>query len=241
MPDGVVLLANRWAPKAGGDGLPVALLRSPYGRGTMVATGMVRPLAERGFQVVIQSVRGTFGSGGVFEPMRNERADGRTTIEWIKQQPWFGGSIVLTGQSYLGFAQWTLGDELPPEVKAMIPNNTESAFTLEFLRPDGLSLETPFGWGVLVDGQEQRGALLRMITMDKKVARALRTLPLGDTDVAAAGHRVDYIQDIATRLLASDQSVYTMTRPAPRPSSSPSASPSTRACTTAICRSLSGT
>jgi putative CocE/NonD family hydrolase len=187
MPDGVVLLANRWAPKAGGDGLPVALLRSPYGRGTMIATGMVRPLAERGFQVVIQSVRGTFGSGGVFEPMRNERADGRATIEWIKQQPWFGGSIVLTGQSYLGFAQWTLGDELPPEVKAMIPNNTESAFTLEFLRPDGLSLETPFGWGVLVDGQEQRGALLRMITMDKKVARALRTLPLGDADVAAAG------------------------------------------------------
>ena len=162
----------------------------------MIATGMVRPLAERGFQVVIQSVRGTFGSGGVFEPMRNERADGRATIEWIKQQPWFGGSIVLTGQSYLGFAQWTLGDELPPEVKAMIPNNTESAFTLEFLRPDGLSLETPFGWGVLVDGQEQRGALLRMITMDKKVARALRTLPLGDADVAAAGHRVDYIQDI---------------------------------------------
>jgi hypothetical protein len=47
-----------------------------------------------------------------------------------------------------------------------------------------------------------------MITMDKKVGRALRTLPLGDTDVAAAGHRVDYIQDIATRLLASDQSVY---------------------------------
>ena len=102
MPDGVVLLANRWAPKAGGDGLPVALLRSPYGRGTMIATGMVRPLAERGFQVVIQSVRGTFGSGGVFEPMRNERADGRATIEWIKQQPWFGGSIVLTGASYLG-------------------------------------------------------------------------------------------------------------------------------------------
>ena len=45
---------------------------------------------------------------------------------------------------------------MPPEVKAMIPNNTESAFTLEFLRPDGLSLETPFGWGVLVDGQARR-------------------------------------------------------------------------------------
>jgi uncharacterized protein len=29
MPDGVELLADRWAPASGGDGLPVALIRSP--------------------------------------------------------------------------------------------------------------------------------------------------------------------------------------------------------------------
>jgi putative CocE/NonD family hydrolase len=195
MPDGVVLLANRLAPK-GGDGLPVALLRSPYGRGAMIATGMARPLAERGFQVIMQSVRGTSGSGGVFEPMRNERADGLATLEWIKRQPWFGGSIVLTGISYLGFVQWAMAGELPPEVKAMIPNNTDSALTLEFLRPDGLSLETPFGWGVMIDALSRPGALLRLATLPRGVARALRTIPLGDADVAAAGHRVDYIQDI---------------------------------------------
>jgi predicted acyl esterase len=80
MPDGVVLLASRWAPKAGGDGLPVALLRSLYGRGTMIAAGMARPLAERGFQVLIQSVRGAFGPGGVFEPMRNERRQPRLAV-----------------------------------------------------------------------------------------------------------------------------------------------------------------
>ena len=61
----------------------------------------------------------------------------------------------------------------------MIPNNTESAFTLEFLRPDGLSLETPFGWGVLVDGQARRGAAIRQVTLPRKVRRALRTVPLG--------------------------------------------------------------
>jgi hypothetical protein len=70
------------------------------------------------------------------------------------------------------------------------------AFILGFLRQDGLSLQAPFGRGVLVDGREQRGALLRMITMDKKVARALRTLPLGDAEVAAAGHRVDLHQPL---------------------------------------------
>src|SRR5512146_1872302 len=79
MPDGVELLADRYAPASGGDGLPVALLRSPYGRRGLIAGGMARPLAERGFQVIMQSCRGTFGSGGRFEPMRNERADGLAT------------------------------------------------------------------------------------------------------------------------------------------------------------------
>ena len=196
MPDGVVLLANRLAPKAGGDGLPVALLRSPYGRGELIAMGMARPLAERGFQVIMQSVRGTSGSGGVFEPMRNERADGLATLEWIKRQPWFGGSIVFSGTSYLGYVQWAMAGELPPEVKAMIPHHTDSALSLEFLRPDGLSLETPFGWGIMMDTLSRPGALFRLATQPRKVARALRTIPLADADMAAAGHHVGYVQDI---------------------------------------------
>ncbi len=91
MPDGVDLLANRYAPASGGDGLPLALMRSPYGRSGLLAGGMARPLAERGFQVLLQSCRGTFGSGGRFEAMRNERADGLATLEWIVKQSWFGG------------------------------------------------------------------------------------------------------------------------------------------------------
>ena len=64
MADGAVLLADRWAPRAGSEGRPAALLRTPYGRRGLFAVGMARPLAERGFQVLIQSTRGTFGSGG---------------------------------------------------------------------------------------------------------------------------------------------------------------------------------
>jgi uncharacterized protein len=196
MPDGTVLLADRWAPRAGGDGLPVALLRTPYGRGRLAGAVMARPLAERGFQVLMQSVRGTFGSGGTFRPMRNERDDGLATLEWMKKQPWFGDAIVLAGPSYLGFVQWAVADQLPPEVKAMIPSVTDSGLTLEFLRADGFSLETPFGWGIMVDAQERPGAMLRQVTAARKNLRALRTVPLGSADVAAAGHRVEYVQNI---------------------------------------------
>ncbi|MEH0448481.1 CocE/NonD family hydrolase [Streptomyces sp. B21-102] len=43
------------------------------------------------------------------------------------KQPWFGGSMVLFGASHLGFVQWAVADQLPPQVKAMIPMVTESA------------------------------------------------------------------------------------------------------------------
>nr|WP_240436886.1 CocE/NonD family hydrolase [Streptomyces sporangiiformans] len=139
MPDGTVLLADRWAPRKGGDALPTALIRTPYGRRGPMAAMSAPPLAERGFQVVVQSTRGTFGSGGDFDPFRHEREDGLATLDWLVKQPWCGDSIVLTGGSYLGYVQWAVADELPPQVKAMIPVVTESALTLDFLREDAFS------------------------------------------------------------------------------------------------------
>jgi hypothetical protein len=196
MRDGAVLLADRWAPKAGADGLPAALVRIPYGRAGLVAAQTARPLAERGFQVLVQSTRGTFGSDGPSDPLRREREDGLDTLDWVVKQPWFGEAIVLVGSSYLGFAQWAVADQAPSQVKAMIPAVTESALTREFLRSDGFSLEVLFNWGVQVDGQERSFALVRQLLEAKRVQRAEHTLPLSQADVAATGHRSDYIQNV---------------------------------------------
>jgi uncharacterized protein len=198
MPDGVDLLADRWAPATGGGGLPTVLMRTPYGRRGVVPAALVRPLAERGFQVVVQSTRGGFGSGGSFDPLRREREDGLTTLDWLVAQPWSGDSIVLFGMSYLGYVQWAVADQVPAQVKAMIPVVTESALTLEFLRTDGFSLEVPFQWGVLVATQERRWAVARQLLEMRRQRRALWTLPLSRADVAAIGRRSDYIQDILT-------------------------------------------
>lgn len=198
MPDGVDLLADRWAPRKGGKGLPTALVRTPYGRAGIFGAVMARPLAERGFQVLIQSTRGGYGSGGTMDPMRQERADGLATLDWVVEQPWFGDSMVLVGQSYLGFVQWAVADQLPPQVKAMIPQVTESALTLEFLREDGMSLELPFEWGVMTAVQERPWSMLRSRNQAKKTAQALQTLPLNQADVAAIGHSSKYIQDVLT-------------------------------------------
>ncbi|MGW2291610.1 CocE/NonD family hydrolase [Streptomyces phaeochromogenes] len=195
IPDGVDLLADRWALKSGGEGIPTALIRTPYGWGGPIGALIARPLAERGFQVLVQSTRGGFGSGGVFDPMRQERTDGLATLDWLVKQHWCGDAIVLYGMSYMGHVQWAVADRLPPQVKAMIPVVTESALTLEFLRADGMSLETPFGWGVLVGTLQRPLVMLRQPLQAMKTARALHTLPLGRAD-AALGGRSAYIQDI---------------------------------------------
>src|ERR1700748_1916866 len=69
MDDGAVLLADRWVATDGADRpQPTVLVRSPYGRTQFTGLLYGRLLAERGLQVVIQSVRGTFGSEGEFSP-----------------------------------------------------------------------------------------------------------------------------------------------------------------------------
>src|ERR1700685_417619 len=75
MDDGAVLLADRWVARREVDRpQPTVLVRSPYGRRQVVGLLFGRLLAERGLQVVVQSVRGTFGSGGDFAPF-DERPD----------------------------------------------------------------------------------------------------------------------------------------------------------------------
>src|SRR5689334_11590875 len=78
MPDGVVLLADRYFPYDAGK-LPTVLVRSCYGRRGFFGLIYGYLFAERGYQVVIQSTRGTFGSGGQLDPFGCEHDDGLAT------------------------------------------------------------------------------------------------------------------------------------------------------------------
>ena len=109
MNDGVVLLADRYVPR-GAPPSPTVLIRSPYGRSGAWGFMFGRLIAERGLQVVVQSIRGTFGSGGRLDPF-NEREDGLTTLGWLREQPWHDGPVGMIGPSYLGLVQWAVAPE----------------------------------------------------------------------------------------------------------------------------------
>ncbi|MET9295013.1 CocE/NonD family hydrolase [Streptomyces sp. NPDC003077] len=117
--DGSPLRTDHYFPRAEGD-FPTLLVRSPYGRGLPWSPLFGVLFAEQGFHVVLQSCRGTGGSGGRFDLWRNEPADGRATVSWLREQPWFNGRLGTIGPSYLGYVQWALAADPPPELKAMV-------------------------------------------------------------------------------------------------------------------------
>ena len=126
MRDGVVLRADVWRPPAAGP-FPVLVFRTPYDRRRVAdERSIVARAAERGYAVVVQDVRGRYGSDGEFEPYRNEGRDGYDTIEWAAAQPWSDGSIGTFGLSYPGAVQWLAAVESPPHLKAMAPAMTFS-------------------------------------------------------------------------------------------------------------------
>jgi putative CocE/NonD family hydrolase len=194
---GVVLLADRWYPIGVEPAtVPVVLLRSPYGRRQFGAIG--RLIAERGYQVVIQSCRGSFGSGGEWEPFRHEEADGRRALAWLAEQPWWSGIAATFGASYLGFTQWAVATDPPAALVAVALNITASRFRDIVVYPGGsFTLETGATWMYLVEHQELgwRRIVLAQLRSRRRLAPALDTLPLGRAEEALLGREVGYYQD----------------------------------------------
>ncbi|NEK87627.1 CocE/NonD family hydrolase [Blastococcus saxobsidens] len=180
MRDGATLRADVYLPTTPGPH-PTVLLRSPYGRGLGFALPMTVPYAERGYAVVIQSVRGTFGSGGEFSPVVHEEHDGQDTVAWLREQPWFDGRLATLGPSYLGYTQWALALDPPPELKAMVLHIGPHDLAQAGLIDGAFQLTNLSIWTDLVAHQEQVGfvrGLLRLATAERRLTPFLGELPL---------------------------------------------------------------
>ncbi len=193
MEDGAVLLADRYAPREGPQ-RPIVLVRSPYGRRGFFGVLHGRLLAERGFQAVVQSVRGTFGSGGEFNPF-DERADGLATIAWLQRQPWFVGPIGMTGSSYLGLTQWAVAREADGALGAITPSITASQFHAQGYGGGVIALETALSWVVIVASQEGRFGLLRVLRSLRRLPGLVDQLPIEGLGAAATGREVSFYSE----------------------------------------------
>ena len=167
-PDGTGLLTDVYLARPARP-LPVILMRSPYGRGVLGT--IARLFAERGYHAVIQSVRGTFGSGGRLD-FDAEAADGRAAADWIIRQPWSDGTIGTFGASYLGFTQLALASTRPPQLKAMAIAVWGAERRAAYYQGGAFALERPLGWAHIMENQERPFAFVA-----RPAARAARARP----------------------------------------------------------------
>lgn len=196
MRDGVDLLADRYAPD-GGDGLPVVLIRTPYGRTATPFRLFGELFAQRGYQVVVQSCRGTFGSGGAWRPFQTDREDGLATIAWLRRQPWFGGKIGMFGPSYTGFVQWAIAADCPEEIGALSLVAAASRPRDMMYAGGAFALRTMLAWTYLVGSQAKGISDTRiMIGRARKLRRAYARVPLGESDRTMLGDHFEFFQDL---------------------------------------------
>jgi len=189
MRDGVELIADHYEPHTSNPA-GTLLARGPYGRGWPFSVLFADVYASRGYHVVVQSVRGTFGSGGEFSPMVHEIADGADTAAWLRDQAWFTGSFATVGISYLGFTQWALLTDPPPEMKAAVITVGPHDLSAPRWGTGSFGLNDFLGWSDMIAHQEDPGrirAIVRQVQARRAVARATSVLPVGEAGRALLG------------------------------------------------------
>ena len=140
MRDGVRLATDVYLPRdergRRADTMPTLLLRTPYGK-RYADHGWGHWFARRGYAVVIQDVRGTFGSEGEFALIVNEAEDGADTLEWIDAQPWSNGEVGTWGNSYASFTQLAAATQGPPNLRSIVANQSASEAWRSSIRHGG--------------------------------------------------------------------------------------------------------
>ncbi|MEU4212400.1 CocE/NonD family hydrolase [Streptomyces sp. NPDC026206] len=202
--DGSPLLTDHYFPRAEGD-FPTLLVRSPYGRGLPWSPMYGMLFAEHGFHVVLQSCRGTGGSGGRFDLWRNEAADGRATVSWLRKQPWFNGTLGTVGPSYLGYTQWALALDPPPELKAMVVQVGLHDPHALFHTGGALRLENALTVGVGMTYQHQGMVpfVRAMLRLQRRLSEITTAQPLRGAYVSALGE-VPWLDGVMTHPDAAD-------------------------------------
>lgn len=118
MSDNVELSARVWKP---GDDKPVptVFVFTPY----ISDEGHTRApkFVARDYAYVSVDKRGKGASGGTFTPSNGAGPDGCEVIDWIKQQPWSNGEVVMRGGSYRGMTQWQIAAKCPDKLAAIVP------------------------------------------------------------------------------------------------------------------------
>ena len=181
MPDGTRLATTHVWPIDVRGSAPTILIRTPYGVRAR-PPGMIwlgRLLAESGYHVVLQDVRGRYASEGEFEPFVHEADDGAATLDWLETQSWSEGPVGMLGASYLAYAAWAAASLRPERIGALsIAIGSSDLFPV--FHPHGVfSFANSVEWAAGVG--EREGVDRRHVDLERAFAHE----PIRDADRVA--------------------------------------------------------
>jgi hypothetical protein len=149
--DGTILRSTVYRPDADGERFPVLMTRTPYGRDLAVNSAYFNPatVAAAGFVVILQDVRGRFGSEGAFSPSVQEADDGAEAVEWAASLPYSSGRVGMWGRSYFGESQLRAARRHPRGLGALAPGvcAAGSADNGGLFRGGAFELGSRLSWG----------------------------------------------------------------------------------------------
>jgi putative CocE/NonD family hydrolase len=188
----------------GAKPLGTVLVRSPYGRSIPIAL-TARPYAARGYQVLLVSSRGTFGSGGDFDPFRTEAQDGKAVVEWMRKQSWYTGTFATVGGSYLGYVQWALLVDPPKDLVAAVPGVSPHDFSRCIWESGAFNLDI-LRWADMVAKQEQPFSLWDTLGLfgTRKLDSALSGIPLAQAVQTHQGGKTPWLDTMLAKPDMSD-------------------------------------
>jgi putative CocE/NonD family hydrolase len=121
MRDGVALATDVYAPVRRGR-WPVLLRRTPYDRRAWAP--LARAVAQRGYVVAVQDVRGRHASAGDFafgsSTTDSDFADGYDSVEWAAAYDLSDGAVGMWGHSYDAWTGWRAAAAAPPHLRGVM-------------------------------------------------------------------------------------------------------------------------
>ena len=197
--DGARLLIEHFAPQ--GRALGTVVMRSPYQRVGVMSEMLGGLFASRGYHVVLQSCRGTFGSDGDYIPGVAEIDDGADTLVWLRKQAWYDGRLAAVGGSALSYSMWAMLMDPPEELVAVA---AVASFHDPFAVTHGdgaFALQNNYTLASGMAGQQQRGRIgtLGELLRTNRQGPALAALPVADAAERFVGPASAWYRDIAIR------------------------------------------
>ncbi len=187
--DGTVLATDVFRPDDG-ERHPVLLQRTPYDKAYHPftwATANPLLLAEAGYAVAIQDVRGRYASGGQYADIyAAEEGDGADAVAWAAEQPWSNGVVGMYGISYMGQCAWLAAAAGAPALRAIATATSPNDLIEDHLRRGGaLQLGLLATWSLIAIAPAE---LRRRIAADPEVVAELPALV---DDIDALDDRVE--------------------------------------------------